>query len=143
MREKILFVFPLFLACGTVSAQSPTPIIVQAASATAATSTSSKSAATTIDVQSIPDALKLLEQIKAANDEVLAKQKAAFAVFCHLRFQRDGCGVGELTVGRVFLGADQRHGVVRGGGEVNGDVGGIARSGLDGSCRQRRRTYKA
>jgi len=77
MREKILFVFPLFLACGTVSAQSPTPIIVQAASATAATSTSSKSAATTIDVQSIPDALKLLEQIKAANDEVLAKQKAA------------------------------------------------------------------
>jgi hypothetical protein len=26
---------------------------------------------------SIPDAIKLLEQIKAANDEVLAKQKAA------------------------------------------------------------------
>ena len=58
----------------TAKAQSPTPIIVQAANSAA---TSSKPAATTTDVQSIPDAIKFLEQIKAANDEVLAKQKAA------------------------------------------------------------------
>jgi hypothetical protein len=63
----------------TAKAQSPTPIIVQAANvpATTATSTSSKSAAAAVDAQSIPAAIKLLEQIKAANDEVLAKQKAA------------------------------------------------------------------
>jgi len=67
--------FAVLLAVGGVSAQSPTPIVVQAASATAATSTTSVPA--TADVHSIPDAINLLEQIKAANDEVLAKQKAA------------------------------------------------------------------
>jgi hypothetical protein len=77
MRVTILFIFAALLATGGVNAQSPTPIVVQAASAIAATSTSSKSAATATDVRSIPDAIKLLEQIKAANDEVLAKQKAA------------------------------------------------------------------
>jgi hypothetical protein len=77
MRTKILFVFPLLVALVAVSAQSPTPIVVQAASGTTVTSTSSKSVATVADVHSIPDAIKLLEQIKAANDEVLAKQKGA------------------------------------------------------------------
>jgi hypothetical protein len=77
MRAKILFVFALLLASGPVRAQAPTPIVVQAASATAQISTSSKAVATETDVHSIPDAIKLLEQIKAANDEVLAKQKAA------------------------------------------------------------------
>jgi len=76
MRAKILLVLPLLLAFGAIRAQSPAPIVVQAASGTAVTSTSSKSAAAA-DVHSIPDAIKLLEQIKAANDEVLAKQKAA------------------------------------------------------------------
>ena len=75
MRAKILF-FSLFVFACAVSAQSPVPIVVQAANP-AATSTSSKSAAAAADVHSIPDAIKLLEQIKAANDEVLAKQKAA------------------------------------------------------------------
>jgi len=78
MRTKILFLFPLLLALGDVNAQSPAPIVVQAANTSAsATSTSSKPATATTDVHSIPDAIKLLEQIKAANDEVLAKQKAA------------------------------------------------------------------
>jgi len=59
------------------SAQSPTPIVVQAAnSKAAATSTTSAAAAPAPDLHSIPDAIKLLEQIKTANDEVLAKQKA-------------------------------------------------------------------
>ena len=69
----------LFL--GVAGAQSPAPIVVQAANATntatTATSASSKPASATVDVQSIPDAIKQLEQIKAANEEVLAKQKAA------------------------------------------------------------------
>ena len=77
MRAKISLFFPIVLAFSAVSAQSPTPIVVQAASATAATSTSSKPAPTATDTQSVPNAIKLLEQIKAANDEVLAKQKAA------------------------------------------------------------------
>jgi hypothetical protein len=77
MRAKILLVLPLLLAFGAIRAQSPAPIVVQAASGTAVTSTSTKPAATATDVHSIPDAIKLLEQIKAANDEVLAKQKAA------------------------------------------------------------------
>lgn len=76
MRAKILSFFPLLLICVAASAQSPTPIVVQAASGTTVTSTSSK-LGPTADVHSIPDAIKLLEQIKAANDEVLAKQKAA------------------------------------------------------------------
>jgi hypothetical protein len=75
MRAKVFVVFAAFLAVGAVSAQSPKPIVVQAASATTATSTTSAPVAA--DVHSIPDAIKLLEQIKAANDEVLAKQKAA------------------------------------------------------------------
>ena len=73
MRIAIL-IFLLML--GIASAQSPAPIIVQAANATAAKSTTTTVAATA-DVPSIPDAIKLLEKIKAANDEVLAKQKAA------------------------------------------------------------------
>jgi hypothetical protein len=78
MRLTILI---SLLLLGVAGAQSPTPIVVQAANATntatTATSTSSKQPATPVDVQSIPDAIKQLEQIKAANDEVLAKQKAA------------------------------------------------------------------
>ena len=87
MRAKILFVFPLLLALGAASAQSPAPVIVQAASATAAKSTTTAPAAT--DVHSIPDAIKLLEQIKAANDEVLAKQKAALERLTELQDAAD------------------------------------------------------
>jgi hypothetical protein len=75
MRAKTLLIFTVLLGVGGVSAQSPTPIVVQAASTV--TSTSSKPAATGADVHSIPEAIKLLEQIKVANGEVLAKQKAA------------------------------------------------------------------
>lgn len=75
MRLTILI---SLLALGIASAQSPAPVIVQAANSTAAaTSTASKAAAVTADVQSNADAIKILEKIKAANDEVLAKQNAA------------------------------------------------------------------
>jgi hypothetical protein len=77
MRATIPFVFPLLLVASAIRAQSPTPIVVQAASGTTVTTTSSQVVATAPDVHSVPDAIKLLEQIKAANEEVLAKQKAA------------------------------------------------------------------
>jgi lipopolysaccharide biosynthesis regulator YciM len=76
-----LFAIPLILVASlsvTANAQSPAPIVVQAANAPATTarSTSTKAAVAT-DAQSISATIKLLEQIKAANDDVLAKQKAA------------------------------------------------------------------
>jgi hypothetical protein len=59
----------------TVKAQAPTPIIVQAADA-APIATSSKPTMTVADNQSASQAITLLEKLKAANEEVLAKQKA-------------------------------------------------------------------
>jgi hypothetical protein len=75
MRTRIFFLIPFLIALAAINAQSPAPIIVQPANATAAKSTSSTTAAAA--VSSIPDAIKTLEQIKAGNAEVLAKQKAA------------------------------------------------------------------
>lgn len=76
MRAAKIFCLILALAFSAANAQSPTPIVVQAATANPVTSTSSIPVATT-DARSIQDAVALLEKIKAANDEVLAKQKAA------------------------------------------------------------------
>jgi hypothetical protein len=69
---KILCLF-VFLSLSAVRAQSPAPIVVQAASP--ATGPSKPAGAPV--ASSVPDAIKSLEQLKAANDEVLAKQKAA------------------------------------------------------------------
>lgn len=74
MRATKIFCLIAVFTLGAVKAQSPAPIIVQAASAIPAKSNSSAPVAT---VSSVPDAIKRLEQVKAANDEVLAKQKAA------------------------------------------------------------------
>jgi hypothetical protein len=74
MRVARLFCLVVLLSLSATKAQSPAPIIVQAASPAAATS---KTAATIPVTSSVPDAIKLLEQLKATNDEVLAKQKAA------------------------------------------------------------------
>ena len=62
------------IAFTSSNAQSPAPIIVQAASANPGTAKPSTVAAV---VSSIPDAIKSLEEVKAANEEVLTKQKAA------------------------------------------------------------------
>jgi hypothetical protein len=75
MRAKILFLFPVLVVIAAVRAQSPAPVIVQPANAVPVTST--KMVAAGADSQSIPGALKVLEQIKAANAETLAKQKTA------------------------------------------------------------------
>lgn len=74
MRLPKIFCLLALLAFSAAKAQSPAPIIVQAASAAPATS---KISAPVAAATSMPEAIKLLEQIKAANDEVLAKQKAA------------------------------------------------------------------
>jgi hypothetical protein len=58
-----------------VRAQSPTPIIVQAASALPATSSATR--AVPVNVSSVPEAIKLLEQMKTSNQEILSKQEAA------------------------------------------------------------------
>jgi hypothetical protein len=73
---KILLIgLSLSLAAQEVEAQSPTPIVVQA--------TSTVSVASTLPVPAVKDshsveaAIMLLDQMKAANDEILSKQKAA------------------------------------------------------------------
>lgn len=74
MSRTIPFLFFAFLAFGAIHAQSPAPIIVQAASGAPA---APKTAVPVATVTSVPEAIKMLEQVKAANEEVLAKQKAA------------------------------------------------------------------
>ena len=86
MRTKILSLFSLLIAFVAVNAQSPAPIIVQPANQPA-TSTSLKTAAAGADAQS--GAIKLLEQIKAGNAEVLAKQKAALEKLVELENAAD------------------------------------------------------
>jgi hypothetical protein len=70
-----LFAMLLILISGASRAQSPAPIVVQAASP----ATTAPAAATpgTHDPASLQSAIKLLEQIKAANAETLKKQEAA------------------------------------------------------------------
>jgi hypothetical protein len=83
MNNLLRLLTILFLVVASVplerraKAQSPTPIVVQAATSSAAATSPSRSATPGDDVQSISAAIKLLEQIKSANEEVLAKQKAA------------------------------------------------------------------
>lgn len=77
MRAKI-FLFIFLSAIAAVSAQSPAPVIVQPANA-ASVSATSKATAASAETQSVPGTIRLLEQMKAANDEVLAKQKAALS----------------------------------------------------------------
>jgi TolA-binding protein len=73
MRALKFFYLAILLSLNTANAQSPAPIIVQAASPATGNPTTAAVAPTP---SSIPDAIKLLEQLKATNDEVLAKQKA-------------------------------------------------------------------
>jgi hypothetical protein len=72
MRGKVLLLALTFALASALPAQSPVPIIVPAM--TPAATTKAPPATETDD--SIPAALKLLEEMKAANDEILAKQAA-------------------------------------------------------------------
>jgi hypothetical protein len=73
MSGKVLLLAITFAFASTLAAQSPVPIIVPAM--TPATMTKAPAAATETD-NSLSAALKLLQEMKAANDEILAKQAA-------------------------------------------------------------------
>jgi hypothetical protein len=70
----LLLAVALFLAPNAGRAQSPEPIIVEAASSGAVAAKTPKPAEQ--DPVSLQGAIELLEQIKAANAELLKKQEA-------------------------------------------------------------------
>jgi hypothetical protein len=81
MKNPIRVFFLVVVAISTFlatksQAQSPAPIIVQAATTTAAAKSSAQQATSDADLQSLAAAIKTLEEIRAANEDVLAKQKA-------------------------------------------------------------------
>lgn len=73
MRAIVFSLIALFVLACTVSAQSPIPVIVQAATSATATS---KTAPTSDNSASLQAALKMLQELKAANEETLRKQAA-------------------------------------------------------------------
>jgi hypothetical protein len=90
MRAKIVSLFLILAGPAIVNAQSPAPVIVQPANAPAASLSAPKTTvAPGAEVQSIPAAIKLLEQLKATNDEVLGKQKAALSKLDELQDSAD------------------------------------------------------
>ena len=74
-QKLTLLVFALTLAfvSNALRAQSPTPIIVQAVTATTASPTPIPAAK---DSEPNPIAMRMLQQMKAANEDVLKKQEA-------------------------------------------------------------------
>jgi hypothetical protein len=73
MRATVLsFVVTVVLTC-TLSAQSPVPVVAPAATPAAA---SPKGPAGADNVASLQAALKILQEMKAANEETLRKQAA-------------------------------------------------------------------
>jgi hypothetical protein len=70
MRATVLGLVAIVALAGAVSAQSPMPVIVPAMTPAATATTTSR------EEGSIQAAMKLLEQIKAANEETLKKQAA-------------------------------------------------------------------
>ncbi len=73
----------------TTNAQSPAPIIIQAADAPAIQTAPSKAVEGAPDAQSITAAIQILEQLKASNADVLAKQKAALEKLSELKEAAD------------------------------------------------------
>lgn len=83
------FLMTVTTGISTANAQSPAPIVVQAANSAATTSTSSKITTSATDLDSLAAAIKQLELIKAANEEVLSKQKAALEKLEELKESAD------------------------------------------------------
>ena len=74
MRAITLSILTAFALAGVLPAQQPMTVIVQAA--TPAITSSQVPAAATDNSSSIQAALKMLQQMKAANEETLRKQAA-------------------------------------------------------------------
>lgn len=73
MRATILSILASFALAGTLPAQSPMPVVVPAATPG---STPSRAPATPDNAGSAQTALKMLQEMKAANEETLRKQAA-------------------------------------------------------------------
>jgi hypothetical protein len=73
MRTTILSILVAFTFAGLLLAQSPKPMIVEAATPAAASSRAPAAPENTVSLQA---ALKELQEIKAANEETLRKQAA-------------------------------------------------------------------
>jgi hypothetical protein len=73
----------------TTNAQSPEPIVIQAANATAAPTAPAKTAEGAQEAQTITAAIQILEQLKTSNADVLAKQKAALEKLNELKEAAD------------------------------------------------------
>lgn len=73
MRATILSIFASFALASTLPAQSPMPVVVQAATPGV---TPSRAPAAPDNASSAQTALKMLQEMKAANEETLRKQAA-------------------------------------------------------------------
>jgi hypothetical protein len=73
MRATILLILTSFALAGTLPAQSPMPVVVQAATPGVAPS---RAPAAPDNASSVQSALKMLQEMKAANEETLRKQEA-------------------------------------------------------------------
>ena len=87
MRVKVLLVAITFALVSTLPAQSPIPVIVPAM--TPATTAKAPAATTTETDNSLLTAVKLLQEMKAANDEILAKQAATLTQLDELQKAAD------------------------------------------------------
>lgn len=76
MRTRIIItLLTLSIAAATTNAQAPGPVVVQASGPTATASTAG-AAAESEDGASKADLLQSLQQLKAANDEIVKRQLA-------------------------------------------------------------------
>jgi ABC-type glycerol-3-phosphate transport system substrate-binding protein len=64
---------PLAFACSALRAQSPAPIVVQAATTATVTSTTATSPVGNAEADQVT--IKLLQEMRAANEDVLRKQE--------------------------------------------------------------------
>ena len=85
MRATTLSILAVFALAGLLPAQSPMPVIVQAA--TPAAKSSAPAAAQ--NSGSISAALKMLQEMKAANEETLRKQAATLQLLDELEKAAD------------------------------------------------------
>jgi hypothetical protein len=73
MRATILSILASFALAGALPAQSPVPVVVQAATPGVAPA---RAPAAPDNANSVQSALKMLQEMKAANEETLRKQAA-------------------------------------------------------------------
>lgn len=86
MRALTFSILTTFALAGVLSAQSPMPVIVQAATPVV---TSSQVPATPENSGSIQATLKMLQEMKASNEETLRKQAATLALLDELEQAAD------------------------------------------------------